>query len=138
MVTITPFTLQDYDEALALWKSSPGIGLSQADSREAIAFFLERNPGLNFVARASGQLVGTLLCGCDGRRGYLYHLAVHPDFRRQGIGRALVDACLNGLRRLGIQKAHLFVYTDNQDAIAFWRSTGWYPRPELMIMSFDL
>ncbi|WP_299028006.1 GNAT family N-acetyltransferase [uncultured Thermanaerothrix sp.] len=138
MISILPFRPEDYEEAMALWKNSPGIGLSRADSPEAIAVFLERNPGLNWIARQHERLVGTLLCGYDGRRAYLYHLAVHPDYRRQGIGRALVERCLDQLKAMKVEKAHLFVYADNQDAIAFWQATGWYSRPELIIMSFNV
>lgn len=73
---IDEMRLEDYDEAYTLWQNCPGIGLSDADSRCAIQRFLERNPGLNFIARQEGTLIGTCLCGSDGRRGYLYHLAV--------------------------------------------------------------
>lgn len=138
MISILPFSPEDYEDAMALWKDSPGVGLSQADSLEAITEFLERNPGLNWVARLNKQLVGTLLCGYDGRRAYLYHLAVHPEYRRQGIGRALVERCLERLKEMRVEKAHLFVYADNQEAVAFWKATGWYPRPELIIMSFNV
>ncbi|MCX8023606.1 MAG: GNAT family N-acetyltransferase [Thermanaerothrix sp.] len=138
MISIVPFETEDYEEATALWKNSPGVGLSQADSPQALAHFLERNPGLNWVAKDEGKVVGTLLCGYDGRRAYLYHVAVHPEYRRQGIGRALVNHCLETLKNLGVEKAHLFVYTNNADAIAFWKSLGWYPRTELLIMSYNL
>jgi len=133
-----PMSMADYDEALALWQASEGVGLSQADSREAIARYLERNPGLSFAARAGGELVGAVLAGHDGRRGFLHHLAVKPAYRRQGIGRALTERCLAALRAEGIEKTHLFVYAENHAGRQFWRSLGWYERPELVIMSKNL
>ncbi|NPV86509.1 MAG: GNAT family N-acetyltransferase [Anaerolineae bacterium] len=131
-------TVSDYEEALALWQSTPGIGLSAADSRDAITRFLERNGELCFVARRGAQLVGTVLCGHDARRGYIYHLAVRQGERRAGVGRALVQKALEALGRQDIQKCHIFVYADNQEGLLFWRSTGWLERPELIIMSKDI
>ena len=128
-------SLDDYDEVLALWERSEGIGLSSADSRESIGRYLERNPGTSFVARDVGRLVGAVLCGHDGRRGYLHHLAVEPSHRRLGIGDALVSQCLEGLRSVGIGKCHLFIFRENVDGQAFWRSVGWDDRADLKVMS---
>ena len=137
-VEIREMSLEDYDQAMELWQSTEGIGLSSADARPSIAAFLERNPGLSFVAYENGSLVGTALAGHDGRRGYLYHLAVGPFQRRQGLGRLLVDHCLQSLREEGIGKCHLFVYDENQLGRDFWSATGWYERQELVIYSTDL
>ena len=134
-VIIQEMTLDDYDEVRALWLESEGIDLSGADSRKSIARFLERNPGLSFVARVDGQLVGAVLCGHDGRRGYLDHLAVRTSHRRQGIGRLLASRCIYQLIQNRIQKWHLFVREDNQDAIQFWSKLGWQERVELISMS---
>src|SRR5512135_3277007 len=101
---IREMTIDDYAAAYALWQNSEGIGLSSADSRDGIAHLLQRNPGLSCVAEEDGILAGAVLCSTDGRRGYLHHLAVAPQFRRRGIGRALVDHSLECLRREGIQK----------------------------------
>jgi len=137
-IQILQMTIADYDEVLALWKVSEGIGLSSADSRESIERFLERNPGLSFVAREDGKLVGVVLCGTDGRRGYLYHMAVTRSHRRRGLGRTLFEKCLESLKWQGVKKCHLLVYADNQDAIRFWSQTGWKHRVELIIMSKDI
>ena len=100
---------------------------------------MAHNPGLVFVAREgtsdSGALIGAVLCGNDGRRGYIHHLAVSQSHRHQGLGRELVDRCLNALRRIGIQKYHIFVFGGNADAVAFWNMIGWTQRVELTIMS---
>lgn len=137
-VEISSFTMADYDEVFALWQSTPGVGLSDADSREKIASYLARNPGLSFVARADGLLAGAVLCGTDGRRGYLHHLAVAAQFRRQGIGETLVDCCLRGLKDLDCLKCHIFVYDGNIEGRAFWERVGWKLRTDLVIMSKDI
>ena len=137
-ITISPMNPGDYDAVYVLWKATPGIGLSAADSREAIERYLERNPGMSFVARNGSKLVGAVLCGHDGRRGYLHHLAVDPDYRHQKIGQRLVSAGLNALKAAGIDKCHIFVYGDNVSGLAFWKAIGWYARPELVLMSRDI
>jgi ribosomal protein S18 acetylase RimI-like enzyme len=132
---IQEMTIGDFDEVKALWQRSNGIELSNADTKESIARFLERNPGLSFVAHDGDRLVGAVLCGHDGRRGYIDHLAVSQSHRCQGIGRALVGRCLYNLVQIGIRKWHLFVIQDNQDAIEFWKKLGWAQRVELVTMS---
>ena len=134
-IAIREMTIQDYGQVLALWRTSEGVGLSDADSEESIARYLDRNPGLSFVARDGEHLVGAILCGHDGRRGYIHHLAVSESHRRQGLGRALMERCLSALRRDGIGKCHIFVFADSQDTIAFWKSIGWTRRVELVMMS---
>ncbi|HEY53469.1 MAG TPA: GNAT family N-acetyltransferase [Caldilineae bacterium] len=133
--TLTAMTIEHYDAVLALWQASAGVGLRLADEKEHIARYLRRNPGLSFVAHRNGRLVGAVLCGHDGRRGYIHHLAVAAPHRRQGIGRALVEQALAGLSVIGIQKCHLFVFQDNDEAIAFWQKIGWFERNELLVMS---
>jgi len=137
-VRILPFTMADYDEVIALWQSSPGIGLSDVDRPEGIAAYLARNPGLSFLARLDDELAGAVLCGTDGRRGYLHHLAVRPQARRQGIGETLVEHCLSGLKAQGYQKCHIFVYNGNVEGQVFWERVGWKLRTELVIMSKDI
>ena len=132
---IREMNIADFEEVKALWQRSNGIELSTADTKESIARFLERNPGLSFVARDGDRLVGAVLCGHDGRRGYIDHLAVGQSHRCQGIGRALVGRCLYNLVQIGIRKWHLFVMQDNQDAIEFWKKLGWAQRVELVTMS---
>jgi putative acetyltransferase len=132
---IQEMTAQDYEGVLALWKASQGVGLSDADSPEGIATFLARNPGLSFVALRDRRVVGAALCGHDGRRGYLHHLAVHPSCRREGLGRSLVEGCLAVLGSAKIQKCHIFVYAENTEAITFWKEVGWSQRVELVMMS---
>jgi len=134
-VNIYEMNIDDYSEFYQLWEKSDQIGLSKEDSRQSIELFLDRNPGMSFTAWIDGQLVGAVLCGHDGRRGYMHHLMVHPDFRRQGIGQSLVSRCVFALTRIGIQKVHLFIFDDNQEGIKFWESLGWTKRIELTMMS---
>jgi ribosomal protein S18 acetylase RimI-like enzyme len=134
-IVIREMVIEDYDEVLALWRTSKGVGLSDADSEEGVARFLDRNPGLSFVALDGEHLVGAILCGHDGRRGYIHHLVVSKPHRRKGLGRALVGRCLSTLRRDGIAKCHIFVFDDNNDTIAFWKNIGWTQRVELIMMS---
>ena len=131
---IRPMTADDYDAVIALWRVTEGIGLSGADERDAIAAFLARNPGLSRVAVRGGALLGAVMCGHDGRRGYLHHLAVVPSERGRGLGRELAEACLDELRALGIAKANIFVYGANTEGQAFWRATGWFGREDLLLM----
>jgi N-acetylglutamate synthase len=137
-VSIRPMMINDYQEMFELWKNNEGIGLSRADSFEGVERFLERNPGLSFVAVDGERIVATILAGQDGRRGYLHHVAVHENYRRRGIGEALVEKSLKELHLLGIQKCHLFVVERNEAAQRFWKITGWVEREELVMFSKDI
>lgn len=130
--------ISDHGACIALWRSCVGIGISAADGRDEVLRLLERNPRSCHVALDGELLVGTALSGHDGRRAYLYHLAVAQSHRRRGIARALLDRALDGLRAEGIAKCHLFVYADNHDAKAFYASEGWKKREELELFSLDL
>lgn len=121
-----------YEAALDLWRQCEGIVLRGADGRDGVERFLERNPGLSLVAMENGRLVGAILCGHDGRRGYLYHLAVAKNRRDRGIGSELVIRCLDRLARLGIEKVHVDVLGENSNAQAFWSTLGWHRRGDLI------
>ena len=143
--TITPmnpeiraFTIDDHPAVIALWQECEGLGLSDADSEAGVRTYLDRNPGMSFVATSGESLVGAILCGHDGRRGYIHHLAVHPDARRRSLARHLVDRCLEALKQAGIQKCHLFIFNDNADGIAFWESTGWTSRSDICVCTKDI
>jgi N-acetylglutamate synthase len=134
-MTISEMQADDYDEVAALWQATEGVGLdNDTDTREGIASCLSRNPGISHVARAEGEIVGAVLCGHDGRRGYLHHLAVAPQWRRQGIGRALVEACLVKLGSLGVRKCNIFFFADNELGETFWKQTGWNERSDLKVL----
>ncbi len=128
MVEFTPMALADYPAALALWRQADGVRVGAFDTEADLARFLARNPGLSLLARREGKLVGAVLCGHDGRVGYLHHLAVSHDARRLGIGSALVTRCLAALAAVGIPEAYAFVQTRNAAGRQFWRSRGWNSR----------
>lgn len=130
-LTLRPLTLADYDAVHALLRGSAGVVLRSADSRAAVARYLERNPGLSLVCCDAEAIVGCLMCGHDGRRGYLQHLAVHPDYRRRGIGSELVARCVAQLAALGIEKCHLDVLASNAAAAGFWTRRGWTRRSDI-------
>jgi ribosomal protein S18 acetylase RimI-like enzyme len=114
------------------------MGLSGADEPESLARFVATNGGLCWSAFTNGRLVGTILCGSDGRRGYLYHVAVQPELRSRGIGRELVERALRALRERGIEKCHAMVYADNAAGRGFWSHVGWRFRNELVLFSRNL
>lgn len=135
MIEIISFLSADYDEVMALWCDTEGLTLREADSREAITRYLARNPGLSFIARDEGTLVGAVLTGTDGRRGYLQHLAVAPSHRGRGVGRALAERAVSALKAAGVTKCHLMVRQENDQARAFWKRLGWTERPDVTLMS---
>jgi N-acetylglutamate synthase len=136
MFKIRPMTIDDYDEVMGLLKETSGVVIRDADSREAVMRYLERNPGLSFVALDSGLIIGCIMSGHDGRRGYLQHLVVADRFRRQGVGRALVERCLTELEKIGILKSHIDVLVTNESASLFWERLGWKRRTDICRYSF--
>ncbi len=126
---------EDYSELIELWKKTPGVGLSSADSPDNFKRYLKRNPGYSFTAESNGSILGAILAGHDGRRGYLYHLAVLPKWQRKGIGSTLVNKALDALKKSGIEKCHIFVFNANIDGCAFWHALGWETRKDISIMS---
>ena len=137
-MTIRPMTIADYDAVYALWMSCTGMGLNNLDdSRDGIEQFLTRNPETCFVAEENG-IVGVILVGSDGRRGYIYHTAVHPDCRHRGIGSALVERALDALRTIGIRKCALVVFARNTDGNAFWEHRGFTVREDLVYRNLTL
>ncbi len=137
-IVISEMTIADYCQVIELWSNTEGIGLSDADTKENIEKFLQRNAGLSLVAKTGTQIIGAVLAGHDGRRGYLHHLCVSLAYRRNGIGRQLVEGCMIRLREQGISKCHVFVFKDNQQGRMFWSKNGFKKRNELYIFSRNL
>ena len=133
MVTIRVMTAADYDSVYDLWLHTPGMGLNTTDdSREGIEAYLRRNPTTSFVALWEDSIVGVILAGHDGRRGYIYHTAVLPAFRGRGIARQLVEQAMAALEREGIHKAALVVFARNALGNGFWESIGFSAREDLV------
>ena len=123
----------DYDSIYKLWLSCPNMGLNNLDdSREGIARYLARNPDTCFAAVKEGRVVGAILTGHDGRRGYISQTAVSPACQRQGIGRQLVETALKALKEQGIHKVNLVVFARNEAGNAFWEAMGFTERSDLI------
>ena len=138
-MTIREMKIEDYDNVFALWKTIKGFGIrSVDDSKEGIERFLKWNPGLSVVAEEDEKIVGAILCGSDGRRGCLYHVCVHKDYRRQGIGKTMVIWCMEKLKELQINKVSLIAFTQNDIGNAFWKEIGWTKREDLNYYDFTL
>lgn len=126
-------TMHDYDTVYALWMSCTGMGLNTMDdSKEGITKFLTRNPETCFVAESEEKIAGVILAGNDGRRGYIYHTAVRPEYRKQGIGAQLVSSVLKALRKIGIHKVALVVFSKNKNGNEFWDKMGFISRGDLV------
>ena len=128
----------DYQAVLALWEKTPGVGTGPGDSKKEISAYLKRNPGLCAVAEFNGKIVGAILCGHDGRRGSINHLAVDVSCRRLGIGKALVKWSLDGLEKAGIKKCNIVVFQDNRPGLAFWENIGWKNRRDLAFLQKNI
>ena len=131
----------DIPAAREFWDSVPGLGLCAADEPAPLASFFVRNPGLSWGAFDEGRLVATLLAGHDGRRGFLYHLAVAVDQQGKGLAAELMTRALAGLAECGIAKVHAFVLADNIQGLAFWASAarrGWSRRGDILLFSKGL
>lgn len=136
---IRVMTIEDYEEVFALWMKIKGFGIrSVDDSREGIARFLKRNPSTSIVAVKDGKIVGSILCGHDGRRGCLYHVCVDPEYRMHGIGRGMVVKAMEALKEEGINKVCLIAFTENDIGNAFWNEIGWTKREDLNYYDFIL
>ncbi len=132
-------TIDDYDQVYALWKTINGFGIrSVDDSREGVRTFLQRNPTTSVVAEADGQIVGSILCGHDGRRGCLYHVCVDAAYRRRGIGKYMVVAAMEALKKEKVNKVSLIAYTKNDSGNAFWKKIGWTKRQDVNYYNFTL
>jgi ribosomal protein S18 acetylase RimI-like enzyme len=132
------FSIDDYDAALALWQRVEGLEIAEGDDRESVAQFLLRNPGLSRVALDGFAVVGVVLCGNDGRRGHIYHLAVDPAYRGCGIGKRLVEECLKRLRAVGVVRAIILVADNNFGGAEFWKRAGWEDIPGAVPMGIDV
>ncbi|HCG8547386.1 TPA: GNAT family N-acetyltransferase [Vibrio parahaemolyticus] len=137
MVKIREMDIADYDDVIKLWGQTEGMSLRDADSKERINNYLIRNPNLSFVAVSANEIVGAVLVGTDGRRGYLQHLAVSSNFRGKNLGRELVSQAISALANVGVPKTHLFVYNENVNAQQFYEKLGWFPRDEVRMYSYN-
>ena len=133
MVTIRVMTIADYDEVYNLWLHTPGMGLNTTDdSRDGIAAYLRRNPATSFVAECDDNIVGVIMAGHDGRRGYIHHTAVLPAYRGQGIAKQMVEQAMRALETEGIHKVALVAFRTNEPGNGFWEHVGFSQRDDLV------
>ncbi len=138
-VVIRPMRMSDYEEVHALWMTIQGFGIRAIDDgEEDVERFIRRNPETSVVAVTDGRIVGSILCGSDGRQGTLYHVCVARDYRRMGIGRQMVGYCMRQLREMRINKVSLVAFTSNQIGNAFWKGIGWKKREDFYYYDFIL
>ncbi|QDU94751.1 GNAT family N-acetyltransferase [Lignipirellula cremea] len=136
MFEIVDLVKDDYQAATRLWQATPGIG--EVETEEEFKTYLERNPGLSTAAWSQGDLVGAMLCGHDGRRGYLYHLAVAAEYRSQGIASAMIDRAVDRLQKCGVRRVSIHLYAANRPGAAFWQRLGWRERTDLRVYAWDI
>jgi ribosomal protein S18 acetylase RimI-like enzyme len=137
-IIIREFSIDDYDAALELWERAEGVEVAEGDDKESVAQFITRNPGLSRVAIDGLKIVGVAMCGQDGRRGHIYHVAVDPAYRGYGLGKRLVRECLGGLRQAGIIRAIILVSDYNLGGAEFWKRAGWEDIPGAVPMGIDV
>lgn len=136
-MNIRPMTVDDYDEVFAMWQITSKRALSKADERDQIARYLKRNEGMSQVAVIDGKIVGTVLAGHDGRRGFIHHMAVLPQYRRRHIGHQLAERAIACIAADGIDKTHIFCYQNNETGQDFWRDFGFEKRDDVYVFSYN-
>ncbi len=138
-IIVRPMVIEDYDHVRELWLSIKGFGIrSIDDSKEEIDRFLQRNPTTSVVAQMGDKIVGTILCGNDGRQGSFYHVCVSKEYRRHGIGTKMAAYCMEELRKIGINKITLIAFSNNDAGNAFWKKIGWTCRSDCNYYEFAL
>lgn len=140
MLEYREMNMSDYENCIKLWEKTEGMGFLDGDTTDSISFYLERNPGMSFVCfdKEKYLLVGTILGGHDGRRGYIYHLAVSKEYRGKSIGKELVRLSIEKIKSFGIKRCIIMLKTDNQDNAKFWHKSGFVYRVDLNMYSIDM
>lgn len=128
----------DYDACIALWEQTEGMGFLESDTEQSLKFYLERNPGISFVCYEDNKIIGAVLGGHDGRRGYIYHLAVDKNYREKSIGKKLLELTLEKIKYSGIKRCLIMLRSDNKENKVFWLRNGFFQRDDLQLFSKDL
>lgn len=138
-IMIRTMKKEDYDEIYALWMTIQGFGIRTIDdSREGVERFLDRNPTTSIVAQCDNRIVGSILCGHDGRRGCFYHVCVHQEYRKRGIGKSMAVAAMKALRAEHINKVSLIAFKTNEVGNRFWQHESWNEREDVNYYDFTL
>lgn len=134
---IREMKIEDYEEVYKMWQITTKRALSKADEKPQMERYLKHNDGMSQVAVIDGKIVGTVLAGHDGRRGFIHHMAVAPEYRRRRIGHALAETAIKKIGEQGIDKTHIFCYQNNETGQSFWRDFGFEKREDVFVYSFD-
>lgn len=134
---IREMTIADYEEVYQMWQTTSKRALSKADEKPQMERYLKHNAGMSQVAVIDGKIVGTVLAGHDGRRGFIHHMAVMPEYRRKRIGHSLAERAIEKIRSEGIDKTHIFCYQNNETGQSFWRDFGFVKRDDVFVYSFN-
>jgi len=132
---IEKFNLKYYHKVVELWKKA-GIGVGSSDTKGEIAGVLNRNPDLFLIGKEDGKIVAVVIGAFDGRRGYVHHLAVDPDYQKKGYGKKIMDELIEQFRKKKVHKIHLFIEKINPEVVNFYRNLGWNVRDDLIMMSY--
>jgi ribosomal protein S18 acetylase RimI-like enzyme len=132
---IENFTIKHYHEVLGLWKKA-GIAIGSSDTIEETALILERNPDLFLIGKEQEKIIAVVIGAFDGRRGYVHHLAVDPDYQKKGFGKAIINELTERFKQKRIHKIHLFIQKDNKEVLDFYNKLGWEIRDDIIMMSF--
>jgi ribosomal protein S18 acetylase RimI-like enzyme len=132
---IENFSMKYYQAVLELWKKA-GIGVGSSDTKEETALILERNPGLFLIGRDQEKVIAVVIGAFDGRRGYVHHLAVDPDYQKKGYGKTILNELIERFKQNRIQKIHLFIQKENKEVLDFYSKEGWEIREDIIMMSF--
>jgi N-acetylglutamate synthase len=122
---IREMTNDDHEELYSFWKSIEGLKMDESDYQDNFNSFLIRNPNLNYVVIHEKQIIGTIKCGHDGRRGYISHLAVNKKYQKYGIAKKLYNICIEELKKQSVLKCNLYILGSNKSAYTFWQHNGW-------------
>lgn len=134
---IREMKIEDYEEVYKMWQITTKRALSKADEKPQMERYLRHNAGMSQVAVIDGKIVGTVLAGHDGRRGFIHHMAVVPEYRRRRIGHALAETAIKKIGEQGIDKTHIFCYQNNETGQSFWRDFGFEKREDVFVYSFN-
>lgn len=132
---IENFSMKFYDDLIELWRIA-GISVSSSDNKEELARMSRQNPDLFLIGKASDAIIGVVMGGFDGRRGYVHHLAVDPNYQKRGYGKLLMDELIKRFRQKGVHKVHLFIEKRNKKVVDFYKNLGWQVRENLIMMSY--
>ena len=132
---IEKFTIELYEEIVMLWRKA-GISVGSSDTREELERVLQRNPNLFLIGKLDNKVISVVSGGFDGRRGYVHHLAVDPDYQKKGYGKMIMDDLIEKFRKIGVHKIHLFIEKYNKNVVEFYRNLGWEIRDDLIMMSY--